>query len=233
MLGAWFAPVSWDASLFGLYRAVMREHYPHFEDAPSVSAPGAFSPFAQSRGIYQSPLKDVLVQVQPTMHYVNWRRLGDGQNYPRYREQKKRFMEEFARFNAFLTSQGKPTPQVSFAQVCYVNHIDVPDDSTQGRRLCEILASGENFQILKGSTAVNFSCTYSAENGTDVVVQVSSAIRAADHRTVLQLQLTSNRQPVSNSVEDVGATFDHAHDDLISTFLEITSDAARKTWGQQ
>jgi len=234
MLGAWFSPLPWDASLFGLYRTAMRDRYPHFEDAPPVTSPGLSSPFSQSRGIYLSASKDVLVQVQPTMHYVNWRRLIEAsQAYPRYREQQARFMEEWAHFNAFLASEVRPLPAVSFVQVCYVNHIDVPEGSTQGQRLCEILANGEDFQMLTRSTAVNFSCNFSTKNGTDVVVQVGSAIRAADNRSVLQLQLTSNRAPSSSSADDLAVSFDCAHDDLISTFLEITSEAARKKWGQQ
>lgn len=240
MLGVWFAPVIWDQSLLGLYRDVIRTEYPHYEDAPTIAAgPNVpFMIFPSGRGLYYAANKGQLVQIQPTMFYVNWRRLDEsGQTYPRYHEQQKRFLGEWERFNRFLAGEGRPIPIVSICQVCYVNHIEIPDGGSQGSVLANVLSAEAEPSIahlLADATDLNLTGTYMTHGGSDLSIQLASVLRAADNRKMLQVTLTSNHASTDAANTDaLMAAFDAAHDDLLRAFLRVTSDAARKGWGQR
>jgi len=98
MLGAWLSPLLWNASLLGLYRATIRDEYPQYEDAvPVVGGVGVALFPAPQRGLYFSEKRDVLVQLQQTMFYLNWRRLGPDEPYPRFEPQRDRFIREWER----------------------------------------------------------------------------------------------------------------------------------------
>jgi len=233
MLGAWFSPLLWNASLLGLYRDEIRDEYPHYEDAmPVVGGVGVTLFPALQRGLYFSEGRDLLVQLQPTMFYLNWRRLGPHEPYPRYRPQRDRFIREWERFQGFLAREMVPLPIVAECQVSYVNHIEIPDGKTQGEVLVGFL-SGASPRLLVEAKQLNFTGVYATEGGTNLNVQAIPALRASDNRSMVQFTLTANCSPKGAEAGAVAAALDRAHDELIDSFLSLTSDEARQAWGQK
>jgi uncharacterized protein (TIGR04255 family) len=233
MLGAWFSPLLWNASLLGLYRATIRDEYPQYEDAvPVVGGVGVALFPAPQRGLYFSEKRDVLVQLQQTMFYLNWRRLGPDEPYPRFEPQRDRFIREWERLQGFLAREKVPLPIVGACQVSYVNHIEIPDGETQGEVLARIL-SGASPRLLVDARQFNFTGVYVTESGTELNVQAIPALRASDNRSTVQFTLTANCSPKGGEVGALVTALDQAHDDLINSFLRLTSDEAREGWGQQ
>lgn len=66
-----------------------------------------------------------LVQIQPDRFIRNWRKVGQGDQYPRYEKLKARFEEDFILFERFITTQGIGNIKVNQCEVTYINHIIV------------------------------------------------------------------------------------------------------------
>ena len=73
--------------------------------------------FANERG-------NEMLQVQSDRFVKNWRKEGEGEEYPHYDETSKpMFEQDFARFLAFLSTHHFEPPVINQCEVTYVNHI--------------------------------------------------------------------------------------------------------------
>lgn len=64
-----------------------------------------------------------MIQVQADRFIKNWRKEGQGEEYPRYENVKASFLRDFGIFQGFVTGQGIGTPRINQCEVSYINHI--------------------------------------------------------------------------------------------------------------
>lgn len=64
-----------------------------------------------------------LIQIQQDAFVHNWRKVGEGDEYPRYEYIRDRFRAELEMFNQFLIDEGLGDLLLNQCEVTYVNHI--------------------------------------------------------------------------------------------------------------
>ncbi len=64
-----------------------------------------------------------LIQVQRDRFIKNWRKTGEGDQYPRYEWGRGRFDHDFSDFKAFVTRNQLGSIRVNQCEVTYINHI--------------------------------------------------------------------------------------------------------------
>jgi uncharacterized protein (TIGR04255 family) len=102
---------------------------PVFEQFPEVARPRlglqlqALDRLPVSRLWFVTDQGNEMIQVQPDRFIRNWRKEGQGEQYPRYEAGKKLFERDFGVFQEFLTDNRLGSPQVNQCEVTYVNHI--------------------------------------------------------------------------------------------------------------
>ena len=64
-----------------------------------------------------------MIQVQADRFIRNWRKEGQGEEYPRYERLKDAFQRDFDVFQRFLSDRNLGLPKINQCEVSYVNHI--------------------------------------------------------------------------------------------------------------
>ena len=64
-----------------------------------------------------------MIQVQADRFIRNWRKEGEGEQYPRYERVRSSFQRDFDVFQRFLRDRNLGEPKINQSEVSYVNHI--------------------------------------------------------------------------------------------------------------
>ncbi len=140
VLSAQFEPLAQVRTAhFGLFWNEIKDRFPKTEERPplepafEVFPEPARPPLGLRLEAYESPpiprflftneSGTELVQLQPDRFIRNWRKVGQGDQYPRYEKLRARFQEDFVLFKRFVTTQGVGSIKVNQCEVTYINHI--------------------------------------------------------------------------------------------------------------
>ena len=124
----------------GKFWATVESEYPRCSDNPPIIAilenfekPGAVMRLRHSFTLSPTPdlprifLEDAsgqwLIQIQRDRFLHNWRVGEDESEYPRYPEVKRRFFEQWARFQQFVQQNELGTIQITQLEITYLNRI--------------------------------------------------------------------------------------------------------------
>src|SRR5205823_1160448 len=80
-----------------------------------------------------------LIQVQRDRFAHNWRKVGDGDAYPRYERMRDAFKRELEVFETFLTREALGELVPNQCEVTYVNHIIAGDGWARHGQIDEVL----------------------------------------------------------------------------------------------
>lgn len=209
-LGVEFAPISgWNVHPFGLYHTYMRDRYPRFEtSAPiAVSASGtqefsiAFgSTIPKIRAFFTDEARARLLQIQDDLFYANWQKMQGEEAYPRYRELRRSFVEEWNGYRGFLAANGLSIGQIFKYQLTYIN---VFQPSADPEKLLDIEDAYVGWRSLDGPfassrTNVSFSIVHQIEN-IELLYVLQPAVRLSDGQRVFQFTLTTSTRKVDPS----------------------------------
>lgn len=178
--------------------------------------------------------KTELVQVQRDRFIVNWRKLGSGQQYPRYAQHMRpRFLKEWTAFKGFVAQHRLGEFNVRQCEITYVN--DIPQGegwetfpealqlfSWVGLTERKFLPAPATFQVA-GSYEMPQQCGR-------LHIAVQHMLRGVDQKQVVQLRLVARGKPNSSSDADLQAWFDRGREWIVRGFTEVTSDSAHKLW---
>ncbi len=243
--GVQFAAIQGFASVhFGEFWQQVRSEYPTTEDKPPLpeivdqpQVPGTFS----IESLSEMPLPRVffidhsgsnLLQVQSTRFHANWRRLGEGEEYPRFHAAYGRFTKGWKDFQKFLVDSSLPPPKVKQYELTYINHIPVETPAEIERHLPLFAwTAGRACRYLPEPRGV----TMRMETPLEAVkgglhIGASFARRLQDGQGLMVLELTA-RGPSLDDGSDVGAWFDGAHRNVVLGFADIISQASQNSWG--
>src|ERR1039457_1021573 len=90
------------------------------------------------RVFFIKPPGNFLIQLQQNRLLHNWRKVSDGDEYPRFDAAFERFIWAWERFNEFLPSVSLPSPKPEIWELTYINHI-VEKDARFPRDVWEYL----------------------------------------------------------------------------------------------
>lgn len=177
--------------------------------------------------------KQRLLQVQHDRLIMNWRAGEGGNPYPRYRSLRASFETRMEDFISFLNERdvaagGAVRPLA--VEVTYNNAISADGERTLP--LERVLSTHRSVDSHLGEPtqeSISYTFDLSSSDGYRSLVHVTAGSDANQRDAPLTLRLSAHAA-VNGGVKDVLAALDLAHDRVVRTFEEITTDAMQSRW---
>jgi len=243
-MGMIFEPVPLTAPFYGKLWDKLRPEYRFAHEMPTIQpvkesfTPGEeielyIPPPSAVRVWFVSADQTTVVQIQPDRFTYNWRKIGD-REYPLYPNVRKGFASRLDRFEKFLQENELGGLRPSQYELTYVNQVA---HSGSPRALIEIGKVLPDFSWRRDSERFlqepeSFEWTTSfafAQAFTRLHAKV--AVREVNKKRVVWLELTARGMPNDNSRASLWTWFDAAHDIVVRSFADLTSDSAKHAWG--
>lgn len=194
---------------------------------------------APNRWIFSDQKMNELVQIQQDRFVRNWRKIGEGDTYPRYPAIRKALEEDFDEFATFIKGEGLAAPIPNQCEVSYVNHIDVPEGASHGEPE-RILAcwKGENSDTFLGKPeTVETTSRYVIRRNNEPVGRLHIACRPVffgpKAKPVFLLTLTARGRPSDANLQGVLDFLDLGREYVVKGFASVTTLDAHKEWRRQ
>jgi uncharacterized protein (TIGR04255 family) len=177
-----------------------------------------------------SAARDQLLQVQRDRLLLNWQRQ-EAATYPHYDQLRPPFRDALSDLVTFVEREGLGTVRPTAAEVTYVNRLDQDPDGTTALR-----------QTIRGASL------QSERLGRPGVLRINQAWNREHEGRPAVLSITADSTPIGGAilslsyreallssfqVIDVLAALDRGHADIVTTFLEVTTDEMHARWGRR
>ena len=177
-----------------------------------------------------------LVQIQQDRLIVNWRRIKDEDEYPRYgalRDELLRVEEAFESFVFEVTNYA--FPPVTQTEVTYINRIPIGRPVSRLSDVDQVLSNAHlPWTMLLGmpeqlKLEQRFRLTGPGTQPSRVYV----SLQPAPDGEALMLNLTMRGLPEGKTMADALINLDFAHQHIVHGFAAITSSALRTAWEEE
>jgi len=223
-----------------------REEYPLVEEQPALTPtleqPAqqgltfqiGFGAVAPVRHWFLSDDGTELVQIQADRLIVNWRQGESGPDYPRYDRMRELFARRFADFSDFVVNEGIGLLEITQVEVNYINAVE-PELAKQGR--LEVVLrpwAGTSEHHLGEPEQARLSLAFTVPDVGRPPVRMYMSIEPAqrpDGRPVSFLTLSVRGAPADTSLGATLNFMDTAHEHLVRSFAELTTDTVHREWG--
>lgn len=180
-----------------------------------------------------------LIQVQPDRFGHNWRKTGEGDEYPRYEKIRQQFQANLESFCEFLGSERLGRFSPSQVEITYVNHIVSGAGWEQFGEIQKVL----NVQSLKYSdgflgeaeTISHFErhiIRYNDKPVGRLHIQAEPAYRVTDGKAILKLEMIARGYPLNGNLEGVLTFLDLGREYIVRGFASITTEEMHTIWGR-
>jgi uncharacterized protein (TIGR04255 family) len=181
-----------------------------------------------------------LVQIQANRFVRNWRKVGEGENYPRYETLRERFFAELQDIDAFFKSWDIGAIQPNQCEITYVNRLELEGHDLRidpGSALKLFSREGLRLGGGVGSLPEPEDCNLSARyvirdpNG-EPRGRLLIALQPWSNEPVLRLDLTVRGAPATADFDAVGDFLDQGRRIIVHGFTAITTEEMHKRWGR-
>jgi hypothetical protein len=174
-----------------------------------------------------------MIQVQNDRFVKNWRKEGEGEQYPRYEKTiRPNFDRDYQIFLDFLEKHQLGTPSVNQCEVTYVNHILAGRGWEHYSDLEKIFTFWQSPKSIPPGSAEDLQMhtrfVIPGEHGAPIGrlhVDLQPAIRTADNHPMYVLHLTARGQ-VGEGIDffDIGRKW------IVQAFKRLTKSSMHKVW---
>lgn len=178
-----------------------------------------------------------LVQLQQDRLIVNWREGAPTTPYPRYGALRQQFTDRVADLQQFLLDGNYGVLDVTQAEVSYINAVSVSD-----RGPANLSALLRNWGDLSGNhlgdpEQANVGLVFRVPNiGRGPVrmhIAIDPAQKASDAAPAMFFTLMVRGAPTTATTDAALQFMDGAHEHLLTSFDELTSDTMHEVWGRR
>ncbi len=231
----------WCTGHFGQFWSEIQADYPGTEDSMplfdsnvgSGKLMGAPLPLPPLRRVFlTSKGSNYVIQLQVDRFHLNWRRIREGDQYPRFEAVFSRFQNGWTRFIDFVGRSGLPEVIPRRYSLTYLNHVDVGagdfvrviQDALKGFKWSVVDA-----QFLPEPASLGLTYRFDFGDRGTLLARLSHGKRA-EGGELAALDLTASGPVSSNhTLTDWFAT---AHEWVVRGFTDLTTDEAHKAWGR-
>jgi uncharacterized protein (TIGR04255 family) len=241
----------------GIVWAEFKKEFPFVEEHPSLppafetfGSPGAFiipnvnfqivtRPEMLRLHLLNEP-KTELLQVQRDRFLHNWRKIGSGDDYPRFERMIETFESGFRKFSGVIEREklGSVTPNQ--CEVSYFNQIPIAEGETIWSQFALTFPDHAGNATVDGLGApedARFAVRYivPATDGSAlgrVVIAAEPALRM-DGVTIIQFTLTARGRPATADISGVLNFLKNGRLLLNRAFKKLTSTEMQKRWGKK
>lgn len=182
-----------------------------------------------------------LIQIQQDRFVFNWRKAGDGHDYPRFEPILDGFLRELATFQRFLAKERIPDMEPLQCDLTYVNHVSLRDPGRANRNHWDILGV---LQPLKNSAflpapedlrvGIRYVMTDEAQEPIGrLIVESDPAYRVGDDEPVILLKLTARGQPEGPGLPGVVRFLERGRTWIVRGFADLTTPKMHVEWGRK
>jgi uncharacterized protein (TIGR04255 family) len=235
--GLWFAPLAAFKTVhYGAFWDLIRQDYPECDDKPQVFEPPTspvgnpeWFPFPRVWYLHRS--RNYLIQLQPNRIWLNWRRLNDMDEYPRFETLIPIFRDVVKQFADFAAANNIGDLVATGGELSYVNQIPVgeiwADYSEVGNFMEDVRwVAGRN--TLPKPSGIAWRADF--ELGTDrlnVNLKSGKELLGAQ-RPLYMLEIRAANSVGSEFEPDPFSWFERANRLIVESFCELTTRRAQR-----
>lgn len=233
----------------------IRDAYPRVEEAnplPPINEDPDLSPAAphdvklellsmppMPRFVFLNEAGTQALQLQEDRFTHNWRKVGEGDEYPRYESIREQFESELVELSRFVESEGLGQLVPNTCEVTYVNVVEIKGEENAHPLAAEIMAPLRLYETLGGAAleAIRFEARHLIRDESQkfrgrLHVLLQPSVRRKDGRPAYTLQLVARGAPSGDSIEAAMRFLDLGRDHLCRAFAEATTARMHETWGR-
>jgi uncharacterized protein (TIGR04255 family) len=237
----------------GLFWNRIRDFYPETQTQPPLDPiverfditpkPSLAPPFRFLQGLetprcwFLTRGGQQLIQLQQDRLILNWRRVAEGDAYPRYQRLRPELDRVARELVVFIEQEGLGFLSPNQCEVSYINHIESESWEHRGE-LSRILSFWQRVGTNEfpspedSTTALRFVIEEGGRKVGRLHVNAKSANRRSDGKTVLVLELTARGEPQDKDVKSALEFMDRGREWVQRAFRALTSqEAQRELWG--
>jgi uncharacterized protein (TIGR04255 family) len=184
--------------------------------------------------------KTELLQVQRDRFLHNWRKVGSGDDYPRFERMIGTFETGFRKFIDVIDRERLGPVVPNQCEVSYFNQIPIPEGGTIWSQLALTFPHCTGNAIIDGLNApedARFALRYivPAADGSALgrVTIAAEPARRVDGITIIQFTLTARGKPASADMSGVLDFLMNGRVLLNRAFKKLTSAEMQKRWGKK
>ena len=179
-----------------------------------------------------------LIQVQQDAFVHNWRKVGEGEEYPRYEYIRERFRAELDTFSQFLAQERLGDLVPNQCEVTYINNIVSGQGWERHGQIGEVLrvwTSRYSDAFLSEPEDVRHAVRFVIPDGAGnplgrLHITSQPAYRITDGRPILVLKLTARGKPEGEGIEGVLRFLNTGREWIVRGFASITSPGMHEIW---
>lgn len=208
---------------------------PTFETFGLPSSPASQLNFitgaSHDRFWFLRPDGDELIQFQQDRLHHNWRKVGDETNeYPRFEVMINCFHNELKQLQRYLGTLTPQTLVVNQYEISYINHIELPKDTTPSDWLRFIVFN----KYIPDDFSVSFREITRGPNGEPqgrFICETVTGIKP-DGKKIISMTLTVRGAPAEPNIDSAIESLTNGRGLIVTRFTELTTDIAHKKWGR-
>ncbi len=182
-----------------------------------------------------------LIQIQQDRFIHNWRKIGEGDEYPRYEHIRENFSSDLDRFAKFLEREELGVFNPIQCEVTYVNHIVADSHWKDHSELHKVLTVIDERYTDKFLPKCERLCC----NGSYIIptlegnplgrlhFSVEPGVRALDNQAIFQFKLIARGRPVADGMAGVLGFLDIGREWIVRGFAALTEHELQSNWGRQ
>jgi len=235
--GLFFAPLAdLRTSHFGSFWARLRPDFDQTADKPPVGGAeglqmvGGAEWFPLPRVWFVHKDKEQLIQLQPNRFYFNWRRVKPATAYPRFDSLQPLFCKYLDAFTAFLQAESLGVPDITGAELIYVNHIPVGEGWSELNEIGGVFPDLAWRRRTSKAIEVKGFAWHGSLQTSDarLEVDIKTAQSADDGKQLFLFELRALSRNKPGSTDGVRKWFDTANGTIVSAFQDLTSEHMQK-----
>ena len=182
-----------------------------------------------------------LIQVQQDRFVHNWRKVGEGEDYPRFEHVRDRFKRELRVFESFVRREKLGELVPTQCEVTYVNHIVAGRGWERHGQLGEVLTLfvpkySEAFLPEPEDARMAVRYVIPGADGEPLGrlhIVMEPGYRRDDNRPMFLLDLTARGRPERDGVDGVLRFLEIGREWVVRGFAAVTTAQMHKIWGRR
>jgi uncharacterized protein (TIGR04255 family) len=189
------------------------------------------------RVFFINQTKTELLQVQRDRFHHNWRKVGEGDAYPRFERMLETFEGGYRRLETVLARERLGAIEPNQCEVTYINQIPLPDGQSPFQAFERLFGSFTKALVLDDLRApedARFLLRYIivGQDGAPAGRLIITAEPAwkLDGANIVQFALVARGKPQSSDLAGVRSFLQIGRRHIVRAFTELTSDEMHKVW---
>jgi uncharacterized protein (TIGR04255 family) len=169
-----------------------------------------------------------LIQVQRDRIYYNWRKIGQADNYPRYKHIVNNFKKVLGVFKDFIHELGLGPVTVNRCELTYINHIPRGQGwgaiADLGKVFPEFQWQQEEKTFLPSPSTVSCQLMFRLpEDKGQLMASLRYATRKIDQLPIFVLEISARGLGPDKSMDAVWSWYKVAHEWIVRGFADLTT----------